>query len=222
MPGHDTNRVRSLMPGKTNANRTLSLTECAEVLPGFSIAGRMEHNPEGTHQVMVTRHLRDGVPYRFEARDELRIVPRRDTARYEVRGGDAVFMSRGTRNLAWAMADVPEPTIVPVSFYILRPRADVEPRYLAWYLNQRPAQAAIDQIRTGAGTPIVQRAAFERLEVVVPRLEVQRGIADLAELQARERDLCARLSHATDRMQAVTGRRIIEKLRRQAPERRTQ
>ena len=121
----------------------------------------------------------------------------------------------------WAIATVPAPTIVPVSFYILRPKANVEVKYLAWYLNQGPAQAAIDQIRTGAGTPIVQRAAFERLEMVVPPLEVQRGIADLAELQARERELCAHLVQATDRMQAATGRRIIEVLRRQAPRRRT-
>jgi len=182
----------------------------------------MEHDPEGTHQVLVTRHLRNGVPYRFEPRDVLRIVPGRDVAKYEVRLGDVVFMSRGTRNLAWAIAAVPAPTIVPVSFYILRPGAEVEARYLAWYLNQGPAQAAIDQTRTGAGTPIVQRTAFERLEVVVPPLEAQRGIAELAELQARERELCSRLVETTDRMQAATGRRIIEELRRLAPRRRTQ
>lgn len=192
---------------------TAQLSRFAEVLPGYSIAGRMEHDPEGTHQVLVTRHLRNGAPYQYEARDELRIVPGRDVAKYEVRAGDVVFMSRGTRNLAWVIAAVPAPTIVPVSFYILRPGPEIEARYLAWYLNQGPAQAAIDQIRTGAGTPIVQRAAFERLDVVVPPLEVQRGVADLAELQARERELCSRLVETTDRMRAATGRRIIEKLR---------
>ena len=206
---------------KARGAQVLCLAECAGVLPGFSIAGRMEHNSEGTHQVLVTRHLRDGVPYRFEARDELRIAPGRDTARYQVRAGDVVFMSRGTRNRAWAIAAVAEPTIVSVSFYILRPGGEVEARYLAWYLNQVPAQVAIDQIRTGAGTPIVQRAAFERLEIVVPPLELQCSIADLAELQAREQELCAHLVQATDRMQAATGRRIIEELRRQAPRRRT-
>jgi len=209
------------MTGRTGAARFIPLGECAEVLPGFSIAGRMDHDPEGTHQVLVTRHLRDGVPYRFEPRDELRILPGRDTAKYEVRAGDVVFMSRGTRNLAWAIAAVLEPTIVPVSFYILRPGAEVEARYLAWYLNQGPTRAAIDQIRTGAGTPIVQRAAFEQMEVVVPPLDVQRGIADLAELQARERELCANLVQATTRMQAAAGRRIIEGLRHQTPWRRT-
>jgi hypothetical protein len=130
-------------------------------------------------------------------------------------------MSRGTRNRAWVIADVPAPTIVPVSFYILRPWDGIEPRYLAWYLNQAPAQAAIDQIRTGAGTPIVQRTAFERLEVAVPPFEAQRRIGELSELQARERELRASLADATDRIQAATGREIIKMLWRDTPRRRT-
>ena len=213
--------ARRQVAARAEATRVVTLAECAHVLPGFSIAGKMEHNPEGTHQVLVTRPLRDGVPYRFDPQDELRIVPGRGTAKYEVRPGDIVFMSRGTRNLAWVVAAVPDPTIVPVSFYILRHRDEVEPRYLAWYLNQAPTQAAIDQIRTGAGTPIVQRAAFERLEIVLPPLEVQRSIATLAELQARERQLCGFITEKTGRMQTDTGRRIIEELRRQPPRRRT-
>jgi len=198
-----------------------SLVECAEVLPGFSVAGRMEHDPKGTHQVLLTRHLREGVPYRFRPEDELRIQPGRDATRYEVRPGDVVFMSRGSRNLAWAIAEVPERTIVPVSFYLLRLKPEVEARYLAWYLNQAPAQTAIDQIRTGAGTPIVQRAGFERLEVVVPPPETQRAIGDLGELQAREAELRTRLAEVSDRMQAALGRRIIDRLRQDGPRRRT-
>ena len=125
---------------------------CVEILPGFSVAGRLEHVLKGTHQVLLTRHLRDGVPYHFQPQDELRILPRRETHNYEVVRGDVVFMSRGTRNRAWVIGDVPAPTIVPVSFYILRPWDGIEPRYLAWYLNQAPAQAAIDQSRTGRRT----------------------------------------------------------------------
>jgi len=207
-----------------NAVETLAarLSECCvEILPGFSVAGRLEHVFKGTHQVLLTRHLRDGVPYHFQPQDELRILPRRETRNYEVVRGDVVFMSRGTRNRAWVIADVPAPTIVPVSFYILRPWDGIEPRYLAWYLNQAPAQAAIDQIRTGAGTPIVQRTAFERLEVAVPPFEAQRRIGELSELQARERELRASLADATDRIQAATGREIIKMLWRDTPRRRT-
>src|SRR6266542_4831959 len=100
--------------GGTGTAHAVRLGECAHVLPGFSIAGRLQHDPKGTHQVVITRHLADGVPYSYDASHELRIVPRRDTAPYEVHGGDVLFMSRGTQNRAWVVAEVPDPTIAPV------------------------------------------------------------------------------------------------------------
>ena len=201
------------MTGRADATRVLALHECAQVLPGFSIAGRLQHDPKGTHQVVITRHLADGVPYSYDASNELRIVPRRDTAPYEVHRGDVLFMSRGTQNRAWVVAEVPDPTIAPVSFYILRPGESLDGGYLAWYLNQAPAQGAIGQLRTGAGTPLVQRDAFQLLNVVLPPLDVQREIAALGVLLARERDLRQRLADATGRAHVALGANIIETLR---------
>lgn len=201
--------------GRAEAVRLVPLAECAEVLPGFSTGGRLEHDPHGTHQVVFTRHLTDGVPYIYKDEHQFRIVPIRDTAKYEVRAEDVLFMSRGTRNLAWVLKNVPDPTLAPVSFYILRPKDGVDARYLAWYLTQPPAQAAIEQIRTGAGTPIVQRTAFEQLEVVLPKPDVQREIGELAGLLARERELRRRLAEAAERAQAALGRQIIKDLRGQ-------
>jgi hypothetical protein len=201
------------MNGRAEAARVLALHECADVLPGFSIAGRLQHDPKGTHQVVITRHLADGVPYSYDTRHELRIAPRRDTAPYEVRRGDVLFMSRGTQNRAWVVAEVPDPTIAPVSFYILRPGDRLDGGYLAWYLNQAPAQGAIGQLRTGAGTPLVQRDAFQSLNVLLPPLDVQREIATLGVLLARERDLRERLADATGRAHVVLGANIIATLR---------
>jgi hypothetical protein len=202
------------MKGRADATRVLALQECAEVLPGFSVPGRLQHHPGGTHQVVLTRHLTDGAPYVYDPTHELRIVPRRDTAQYEVHGGDVLFMSRGTHNRAWVVEQVPEPTIAPVSFYVLRPRAGLDGSYLAWYLNQAPAQGAIGQLRTGAGTPLVQREAFQTLKVVLPPLDVQREIATLGVLLARERDLRRNLADATRRAHTALGANIIETLRK--------
>jgi len=191
----------------------LALRQCAEVLPGFSVAGRLEHDPSGTHQVITTRHLTDGAPYVYHPAHQVRIAPGRGTALYEVHRGDVLFMSRGTQNRAWVVESVPEPSIAPVSFYILRPRAGVDGGYLAWYLNQSPAQAEIGKLRTGAGTPLVQREGFQNIEVALPPLDVQREIAALGVLLARERDLRERLSDATARANLALGANIIATLR---------
>jgi len=197
----------------TDILSTIRLEECTEVLPGFSVRGRIAHDPSSTHQLLLTRHLREGVQHAYPDDDELRINPGRDAGQYELRAGDVLFMSRGTLNRAWVLESIPDHTLAPVSFYILRPRDGVDGAYLAWYLNQAPAQAGIDQIRTGAGTPLVQRAAFLEIEVALPSLAVQREVAALGGLLARERDLRERISAATNRLHSGLGRAMIEQMR---------
>lgn len=198
--------------GKAAAQVT-TIGASAAVLPGYSMGSAMEHDPEGSHQVILSRHLRLGVPYAYQPADAFRLTPGgRDATRYEVRPGDLLFMSRGTRNLAWEIGRVPEPSLAPVSFYILRPGTDVLPGYLVWYLNHPGTQAAIGQFRTGAGTPIVQRAAFAELSVTLPPLEVQRTIAALDGLMAAERELLARRADATARLNQHRNELILRHL----------
>lgn len=194
----------------------MAIADCARVLPGFSVAGRIEHDPEGTHQLILTKHLVDGVPYRYQDTDELRIAPRAGAEEYLVVPGDVLFMSRGTRNRAWVVAEVPPRTIAPVSFYRLRPGPMVDCEFLAWFLNQSPAQAAIGQVRTGAGTPLVQRQGFEQIEVLVPPLDKQRDIAALGRLLAEDRLLRQRLADATERLHQALGNAILQNLRQPA------
>lgn len=201
-----------LASGLTSAVHLAAIGDIAEVLPGFSSGGALEHQPLGTHQVVLSRHLTPGLPYRFTTDDEMRITPSREAERYALRRGDVLLMSRGIRNVASWVDDVPEPTIAPVSFFIVRPHADIDPGYIAWYLNSPHAQRAIGEARTGAGTPIVQRSVFAAMEIPVPDLATQRRIGALGELAAREHILRARLAEASTREHAAVNDQITRAL----------
>jgi restriction endonuclease S subunit len=188
------------------------LGEIAEVLPGLSTGTRLEHNPDGSHQVLLSRHLKPGLPYRYADRDSFRITPERDAQKYEVRAGDILFMSRGTRNIASWIESVSAPTIAPVSFYIVRPRSMLDPGYLTWFLNQRRAQQTIADIRTGAGTPIVQRAPFGQLRVPIPDIETQRAIASISAAMAHETQTLAELAMTTTRLHELTSEQMAREL----------
>jgi len=66
-------------------------------------------------------------------------------------------------------------------FLILRPRPElVLSSYLAWYLNEEPTRAYLrNTAAQGSHMPIVNRAAFEGLEVPLPPLRIQAAIAGL-------------------------------------------
>ena len=201
-----------MKPGRTDAVRLARLGDLVDILPGFSTGGALTHEPGGTHQVVLSRHLTPGLPYTYADGDRFTIHPKRDAQRYTLQRGDVLFMSRGARNVAARVADVPPATIVPVSFYILRPRADLSPGYLMWYLNQPVAQRDLSQIRTGAGTPIVQREAFADLRVPLPDVATQGRIAALSEMMAREQILLEQRARAAARAHAATSEYLARSL----------
>lgn len=189
-----------------------SVKECAEVLPGYALKARAEHEPEGTCQVVMARHISDCMAYRYVVEHELRMTPTGSPEKYLVRKGDVLFVSRGVRNCAAVIESVPENTIASSTFYILRVNSAVDPAYLAWCLNQTPAQAQIGQIRTGAGTPIVQRNVLGDIQIPVPPLTEQKRIAEFASLMAEELNLRNRLVAATEAYHRVLGQKLITAL----------
>lgn len=188
------------------------VAECAEVLPGFALKARAEHEPEGTYQVVMAKHLSDCMPYRYIDEHELRMTPAGSPENYRVQKGDVLFISRGVRNCAAVIESVPEKTIASATFYILRAHPVVEPAYLAWCLNQSPAQAQIGQIRTGAGTPIVQRNVLGDIQIPVPPLIEQKRITEFAALMAAELNLRTKLVEATENYHRMLGQKLISEL----------
>jgi len=198
------------MPGRTTD--WLPIGDCAEVRPGYPVKARVVDAPRGTHQLIQPSHITPGVAYTYSEADRLRIVPQGKAERYAVQAGDVLFMSRGARNMATLLSDVPERSLPAGSFYVIRAVDGILPAYLAWCLNQPQVQAAIAEIRTGAGTPIVQRGNFAAIPIPIPSLERQQQLARLGELMAKEQHVRGSLVEVTQRYHQALGRTILDTL----------
>ena len=92
---------------------------------------------------------------------------------------------------------VPPDTIAASYFYILRPKPDIIlPHYLAWYINQIPAQNYIRSQIRGSYMQIIPKAEFELLEIEIPVISIQRCIIEFEHLRRREESLLAKLIDA--------------------------
>lgn len=191
---------------------TVRIDDCAEVRPGFSAKGSIGDEPGGTLQVITAQHITKGEPYRFREEHKLLIVPPRSAAKYLVAPGDILFMSRGTNNYAVLLEEIPPQTIAPLTFYVLRPKSHVVPAYLAWTLNQETVRARLNELRTGAATPMIPRQEFGEILIPLPPLEVQRQIERLADLQVRESSLLQELVSETERLNRIIGLRLLSNL----------
>ena len=180
-----------------------------QVQPGFSVKGAVTHEVDGTHQVIMSKHLTPGEPYRYDEEHELRITPARSVENYRLEPGDILFMSRGIGNYAVLLEDIPNDSIASLTFYILRAKQEIDPRYLAWCINQQPFQAQLSGVRTGAGTPMIPRKMFAEMCIPLPPLEEQQKIARLGNLLGQEQRLLRQLQEATQLRQRLLGALIL-------------
>lgn len=109
-------------------------------------------------------------------------------AKYLVSAGDVVFRSRGERNTAFALdSRFREPALAVLPLFVLRPKVDIVlPEYLAWAMNQPPAQRHFDSFARGTGLRMVPRSSLDALDIDVPDLETQHKIVAIDALAARE------------------------------------
>lgn len=112
--------------------------------------------------------------------------------------GDVVFVTRGMRNYALCMEDVPQPTVCSQYFFLLRVRSapllpSLLPEFLAWQINRAPAQRYLASNAEGSDQLSIRRGVLEDLPLVVPSIERQQRIVAFGLAARRERQLLEQL-----------------------------
>ena len=165
------------------------IKDIAEIQIGYQFRGRIEADPEGTHRVI---QIRD-----FDALQNLqvaglcKVLPKYNAERYLVNKRDVLFLSRGHHNYAIPIKVALENTIAASYFFILRIKTEqIIPEYLAWFINQAPAQGYLHNLaRRGTHIPVVPKSVFENLKISIPDIETQEKIVRLNSLIEKERNL---------------------------------
>lgn len=171
----------------------MQLSELAEIGSGYHFRGSVEPDVAGEFRVLQARDIDAYNRFDPEALTRVSLPPAADSCRID--RGDVLFLARGARQYAVPVTDPVEATVVPNHFFILRPRRpDLVPGYLAWYLNQAPAQAALRSMMQGSNVPYITKAQLGQVEVPLPDVAVQEMIAAVYALQQREEQLLAELT----------------------------
>lgn len=125
--------------------------------------------------------------------------------------GDVIFTTRGRRNFALVLDDVAGLVVCSPHFFVLQSRAPdgLLPAFLAWQINQKPAQEYFQQAATGSHILNITRGAIESLPLALPPVAVQGAIVALADAAQRERDLVSALIDNRQRQLDAVAARIL-------------
>ena len=164
------------------------LTAFAEVQSGHPFRGRVPDDPTGNAYALQMRDIRPegGVAWAGLVRTSL------DGNKNPVwlRTGDVVFVSRGMRNYALCLEEVPLPVVCSQYLFLLRVKSTgLLPEFLAWQINRASAQRYLAKNAEGSDQLSIRRGVLEALPIVVPPLEQQHLIVALAKDVGRERQL---------------------------------
>jgi hypothetical protein len=161
--------------------------------------------------------LRDISPDGLLDPERLTRVQLEDLAdRYFVRAGDVVFRSRGERNTASALdGRLQEPALAVLPLMVLRPkRYVVTPAYLAWAINQPPAQRHFGIAARGTNIRMIPRSSLDDLELDVPDIATQEKIVAVDALAERERELSQFAAETRRKMMSLI---LVERASRMRP-----
>lgn len=171
------------------------LKEFAAVHAGHPFRGSVPEIPGGP---VLAVQMRDISAIRGVAWD--RVARTDPDGRKEpdwLQANDILFVARGARNFAICLDQVPERAVCSQYFFVIRLRETglLLPEFLAWQINQLPAQRYLSKNAEGTDQLSIRRGVLEALPVAVPPVAQQRQMIDLDKMAKQERVLLESLIH---------------------------
>lgn len=189
------------------------LADVCSIQTGYTARGALNPVPSGGVPAIQLRDLRQGD---FDSARLPKYAFEGSIDRYWATPGDVLFRSRGETNTAVAVSETSDAAVAVLPLLILRAnRNEIEPNYLAWFINQPPAQRYFDNCARGTGIRMIPRPCLEDLEIELPDLGTQRHVVEIDRLARRETELLTLLAEKRRTFASAT---LLAQIRRKRPQ----
>lgn len=170
-----------------------SLGSVAAISAGYPFRGAVDDLHHGDVAVLQMRNVDAEAGVIWDNVQRVALPSKR--APSFLAAGDIIFTTRGARNFALALGEIPGQAVCSPHFFVIRSRdtEQIAPAFLAWQINQRPAQEYLQREATGSHILNIRREVIENLPVVIPPFATQHIVVEFAEAARAERAALSRL-----------------------------
>lgn len=193
--------------------RTHKLGDLADIRAGFPFRGAIEPSLEGDVGVVQMKNVNEISQVDWRNLTRTRLEGKRSPDWLEA--GDILFLARGNRNFAVCLDTPPPQTVCSPHFFQIHVKNSkkILPAFLAWQINQAPAQQYLKASAEGGLIGNIRRSVLESLTITVPALEQQHAVMRLDDLLKHEHMLLQqRIENNHKMMRAVANRFFAEAL----------
>jgi hypothetical protein len=170
-----------------------SLHRLADLSAGYPLRGAVDELAIGDVAIIQMRNVDQSTGVNWAGVQRIELPSKRAPA--FLTAGDIIFTTRGTRNFALALDQVEGKAVCSPHFFVIRvgDASKIMPAFLAWQINQRPAQEYFQREATGSHILNIRREVIENLAVAIPPLATQLAIVEVAKAAIEERAVLTRL-----------------------------
>lgn len=190
-------------------SNSIRLRDIADIQAGYSFRGSIPVSEQGKYRVIQIKDIGfDGV---ITTADLVKTKLDFIKPEYLTRKDDILFTSRGANRRAAVVDETAENAIFVSQLYALTLKTNhVTPQYLAWYINQKPAQDFFEEHASGSYIQNIRYDVLAELAVFIPDLEIQKRIIDIYQLSLKEKELTEKI--------LIKRQQIVEQILRSAIE----
>lgn len=185
------------------------LSEVADVRLGHPFRGTVPEVDGGSARVVQIRDLsRDGLKD-CDALLRTELGGRKNPDWLQDK--DVLFVAKGSNAYAAPVLRAPERTVCSQHIYVVRVKEQntVLPAFLAWQLNQPPAQRYLRQSAEGSHQLSIRRSVLDATHIRIPPLDQQRTVVELERLARMEREAMQSLIKNRETELAILAERLL-------------
>lgn len=176
------------------------LSEVTTISSGFLFRGEREFSESGEYfPVIQVADISKRNTINWEQIREY-VIDFKKTE-FVIQEGDVLIRAKGHPHIA-TLIDTPiKEAVVGSQFFILRSQSkNALPEYLAWYINQKPAQDYLNQHSAGTNIKHINKETLSKLNVEIPPIEIQKKIVQLYNLGQQEKGLMAQIQQKREKL----------------------
>jgi restriction endonuclease S subunit len=168
------------------------LEKIASIQMGYSFRFRIESNESGSIPVIQMKDLRED---KVDCSQLVKTEIPDFKEHHAIKDGDIIFRSRGPSSTSAIFKEKVSPAVVAAPLLRIRvTHKGVLPEYVHWFINQEPAQNFFSSQAKGTAQKMIGIETLKDLEIIIPPLETQKFIVELAELADKEQRLIKELA----------------------------
>lgn len=190
------------------ATESVQLSQLVEFVPAYPFRGSIKHIPESSIRVIQMKDTFEDKRINWEDMTRCNLEGKRSPN--WVQHDDIIVELRGKRNYAQHITMPPEKVVVSPHFALLRPKSkDILPTFLAWQLNQTPAQNYFLKTAEGSVQLSLRKSILESVFIKMPPISAQKEVVGLHLAIRKEQSLYYKMIKNRDKTIAAIAQKVL-------------